>query len=267
MKEKFLFASESVSEGHPDKMADQISDAILDEYLKNDPESKVACECILTNKQAFIAGEIYSRADLKKKIPGIVRKVIREIGYDHNSGYEAEKIRISNFLHEQAGEIRAGVEKGGAGDQGVMFGYACNETPVLMPYAVFLAHRIMERQAELRKSGQIPWLLPDAKSQVTVIYEDGKIAGIDNIIVSTQHMPIINSPENFWKAKSENSLKEILILLPVGSFQDYSCRDRFIEKLPFMVTSGENCPGFPGRIPIWQKKFHHYNRIAKLQIK
>lgn len=198
MKGKYFFTSESVSEGHPDKMADQISDAILDEYLMEDPESKVACECMLTAKTVIVAGEVYSNAKLTKRIPEIVREVIRDIGYNDLSGYDPDKLEIVNYMHEQSAEIRVSVEQGGAGDQGLMFGYACNDTPELMPYAISLAHRLMARQAELRKNGQLPWLLPDAKSQVTVVYDEGKIAGIYNIVLSTQHMPYINIPETIW---------------------------------------------------------------------
>jgi len=203
MNNRYLFTSESVSEGHPDKMADQISDAILDAYLEADPDSKVACECLLTDNRAILAGEITSATNLAAQIPEIVRDVIKGVGYNADSGYDPEKIRIENHLHEQSPEILAGVDRGGAGDQGLMFGYACNETPELMPFAIQLAHRFMERQASLRKSEEIPWLLPDAKSQVTVIYEDGKVVGIDNIVISTQHAPYFHSADTFWSSGTQ----------------------------------------------------------------
>ena len=187
---KYTFTSESVSEGHPDKVADQISDAILDAYLAQDPQSKVACETLVTHKGIILAGEINSRARLKTLIPEIVRKVVSDIGYDKTSQYGPEQYWIKNMLHEQSREINKSVEDGGAGDQGLMFGYACNETPELMPLAISLSHRIMLRQALLRKNGAISWLLPDAKSQVTLIYENDTPIGIDNIVVSTQHRKI-----------------------------------------------------------------------------
>jgi len=190
MGKNYLFTSESVSEGHPDKMADQISDAVLDAYLAKDPESKVACETLITYEGVIVAGEIHSKAKLHDSIESIVRKVICDIGYTNDTcGFDYENIFVKNSLHEQSPEIRKGVLEGGAGDQGLMFGYACDETKELMPLAIWLSHRIMERQAQLRKSGSIPWLLPDAKSQVTIIYEDGIPVGIDTIVVSTQHMP------------------------------------------------------------------------------
>lgn len=186
-----LFTSESVSEGHPDKLADQVSDAILDAYLAQDPNSKVACETLVTHKGIIVAGEIHSSARLKKEIEPIIRKAVSDVGYDSSSNYEPDKIWIKNLLHEQSHEIRKGVDNGGAGDQGLMFGYACDETPEFMPLAISLSHRIVKRLAELRKKGTLPWLLPDAKSQVTLIYEDDKPIGIDKIVVSTQHMPFI----------------------------------------------------------------------------
>lgn len=202
MEDSYLFASESVSEGQPDKMADQISDAILDEYLSADPDSLVACECVLTGNYAIIAGEVHSYADLTPWIPNIVKRVVHEIGYDSYYEYGPQKIQVKNFLHFQSHEIRKCVHKGVAADQGLMFGYACNETPVLMPYPIYLANRIMERHAELRKSGKIPWLLPDAKSQVTVVYSNGKVTGIDNIVVSTQYLPEFFTHENFWSSST-----------------------------------------------------------------
>lgn len=195
MSKYYLFTSESVSEGHPDKLADQISDAILDEYLSHDPNAKVACETFLTHKAVIIGGEVHSSARItKKRIEELVRQVISETGYTADQyGYDAEKVAVRNYLNRQSAEIRNGVDQGGAGDQGLMFGYACDETEELMPLPIFLAHRIVERLAQLRKNGSIPWLLPDAKSQVTVIYDDGKPVGIDNMLVSTQHWPFVLS--------------------------------------------------------------------------
>jgi len=191
----YQMTSESVSEGHPDKLPDQISDAILDAYLEKDTDSKVACETFVTHAGVIIAGEIHSEARIsKKQLAALVRRVIEETGYTHDLyGYDYESVWIKNFLHHQSREIRNGVDQGGAGDQGMMFGYACDETDVLMPLPIFLAHRLVERLAQLRKNGSIPWLLPDAKSQVTVNYKGCEPTGIDNVLVSAQHMPFMLS--------------------------------------------------------------------------
>jgi len=183
---KFLFTSESVSEGHPDKVADQISDAILDAYLKIDPQSKVACECLITTGQLIIAGEITSNA--KIDAVAIAKEIIREIGYTHpDYGFDCNTAAYINLLHQQSPEINKSVIDGGAGDQGLMFGYATNETKELMPLPILLAHKIMVRQSELRKNGTLEWLLPDAKSQVTVRYENDIPVAIETVVVSTQH--------------------------------------------------------------------------------
>jgi len=182
----YLFTSESVSEGHPDKVADQISDAILDAYLKQDPNSKVACECLITTGQLIIAGEITSTSTVDAV--SIAKQVIRDIGYTNSEyGFDCNTAAYINLLHQQSPEINSSVIDGGAGDQGLMFGYATNETKELMPLPIILAHKIMERQSELRKNGTLDWLLPDAKSQVTVQYENEVPVAIDTVVVSTQH--------------------------------------------------------------------------------
>lgn len=182
----YLFTSESVSEGHPDKVADQISDAILDAYLKQDPNSKVACECLITTGQLIIAGEITSTAEVDDV--SIAKEVIRDIGYTNSEyGFDCNTATYTNLLHQQSPEINSSVIDGGAGDQGLMFGYATNETKELMPLPIILSHKIMERQSELRKNGTLEWLLPDAKSQVTVRYENEVPVAIDTVVVSTQH--------------------------------------------------------------------------------
>lgn len=182
----YLFTSESVSEGHPDKVADQISDAILDAYLKQDPNSKVACECLITTGQLIIAGEITSTASVDAV--SIAKEVIRDIGYTNSEyGFDCNTAAYINLLHQQSPEINNSVIDGGAGDQGLMFGYATNETKELMPLPIILAHKMMERQSELRKNGTLEWLLPDAKSQVTVRYENEVPVAIDTVVVSTQH--------------------------------------------------------------------------------
>ena len=199
----YIFTSESVSAGHPDKVCDQISDAILDAYLSADPESRVACETMIKNNLVFVAGEITSTA--KPNIEEIIRKTIIEIGYDDDSlGFNGNNCEIKNLLSQQSSDIAQGVNEGegenleqGAGDQGLMFGYACNETDTLMPLPIDLAHRLVRKQTDLMRSKEIEWLRPDAKSQVSVIYEDdGKtIKGLSAIVLSTQHSETVSQDE------------------------------------------------------------------------
>lgn len=192
----YLFTSESVSEGHPDKVADQISDAVLDLYFSHDPNSKVACETLVTTDRMIIAGEIRSEAVLQGEIEAEARKVITEIGYtDPGIGFDASKFELTNLMHEQSHEIFEGVVTGGAGDQGLMFGFACDETPELMPLPISLAHHIMQRHAGLRKEGLFGWIRPDAKSQVTVEYRNGRPYAIRKILVSTQHKASVTQDE------------------------------------------------------------------------
>jgi S-adenosylmethionine synthetase len=188
--DRYLFTSESVSMGHPDKVADQISDAILDHCLAADPKSRVACETLVTTDLVVVAGEITSPANLSQPVvEHVVRKVIREIGYtDPRVGFAADTCKIQVHLHAQSAHIAMGVDVGGAGDQGMMFGFACDETHTLMPLPIHLAHRLVENQARLRDSGELPWLRPDAKSQVTIEYNgDGTPHRVHTIVVSTQH--------------------------------------------------------------------------------
>ncbi len=195
MAHNFLFTSESVSEGHPDKVADQISDGVLDALLAQDPTSRVACETLITTGMVVIAGEITTRAVVD--YPQVVRHVIQEIGYNSSEmGFDYNSCAVLVALDKQSTDIAQGVNEGegldldqGAGDQGLMFGYACNETPVFMPAPIYYAHRLMERQALVRKNGQLPWLRPDAKSQVTIRYADGKPTAIEAVVLSTQHAP------------------------------------------------------------------------------
>jgi S-adenosylmethionine synthetase len=199
----YIFTSESVSAGHPDKVCDQISDAILDAYLSADPESRVACETMIKNNLVFVAGEITSTA--KPNIEEIVRKTIVEIGYDDDLlGFNGSNCEIKNLLSQQSPDIAQGVNEGegenleqGAGDQGLMFGYACNETDTLMPLPIDLAHKLVKKQTDLMRSKELEWLRPDAKSQVSVIYEDdGKtIKGLSAIVLSTQHSETVSQNE------------------------------------------------------------------------
>jgi len=188
MAEPHLFTSESVTEGHPDKVADQISDGILDAILAGDPRGRVACETLVTTGLAFVAGEITTNTYVE--IPSLVRGIIKEIGYtDAAFGFDYETCSVITSIDDQSGDIAMGVDTGGAGDQGLMFGYACRETKELMPLPIMLAHRICERLAALRKNGKLDYLRPDGKSQVTVEYENNKPVRIDAVVVSTQHHP------------------------------------------------------------------------------
>lgn len=200
----YLFTSESVSEGHPDKIADQISDAILDAYLSLDPDAKVACECLITTQHLVIAGEVSSTA--KIDAIAIARSVIKNIGYDSEEiGFDYATASYTNLLHHQSPEINASVLDGGAGDQGMMFGYASNETPELMPLPIVIAHQLTKRQSELRKNASIPWLLPDAKSQVTIAYLNNRPNQIHSIVLSTQHRKEIGQ-----EVIRESVIKEII---------------------------------------------------------
>jgi len=192
MSEPHLFTSESVTEGHPDKVADQISDGILDAILAGDPNGRVAAETLVTTGLAFISGEITTRTYVE--IPSLVREIIRDIGYtDSSIGFDADTCSVVTSIDDQSGDIAMGVDTGGAGDQGLMFGYACRETPELMPMPILLAHRVCERLAKLRKTGKLDYLRPDGKSQVTVEYEDNRPARIDTVVVSTQHHPDVKT--------------------------------------------------------------------------
>ena len=208
-----FFTSESVSEGHPDKIADQISDAVLDAIIAKDKNARVACETMVKTGVAIISGEVSTTAwvDLET----ITRNVISNIGYTSSDvGFDGETCGIMNLIGQQSPEIAQGVDRSnpedqGAGDQGLMFGYATNETETLMPAPLFYSHRLVERQAEMRKSGVLPWLRPDAKSQVTFVYENNKPVAIDAVVLSTQHNPEI-SQEDLHEAVMENIIKAVL---------------------------------------------------------
>ena len=215
MSKEFLFTSESVSEGHPDKVADQVSDGVLDAILADDPHARVACETLVSTGLVVISGEITTRAhpDYRE----ITQDVIRRIGYDNSDiGFDYKSCAVLTAINRQSPDIAQGVNEGegldldqGAGDQGLMFGYACNETPSLMPLPIYYAHRIMQRQAEVRKDGRLPWLRPDAKSQITVKYVDGKPAAIDTVVVSTQHDPDVSHAQ-ISEAVIETIIKPVL---------------------------------------------------------
>jgi S-adenosylmethionine synthetase len=213
MANSYLFTSESVSEGHPDKMCDQISDAILDAAIKDDPSARVACETLTKTGLVIVAGEITTSTHVD--VEGIVRKTVTDIGYDNpDVGFNGNTCTVINELGEQSSDIAQGVnrdapEEQGAGDQGLMFGYASNETDVLMPAPIMYAHRLVQRQAEIRKSGELAWLRPDAKSQVTFRYEDDKPAAVDAVVLSTQHDPDI-SRVDLEEAVMETIIKPVL---------------------------------------------------------
>lgn len=196
---KHLFTSESVSEGHPDKIADQISDAVLDAILEQDPKARVACETYVKTGMVMVGGEVTTSAWVD--IEELTRQTVREIGYVNSEmGFDANSCAVLNTIGKQSPDINQGVDKAdpkdqGAGDQGIMFGYACNETEVLMPAPITYAHRLMQRQAEVRKNGSLAWLRPDAKSQVTFQYDQGKIVGIDAVVLSTQHCDSVSTAD------------------------------------------------------------------------
>lgn len=212
---EYLFTSESVSEGHPDKVADQISDAILDAILTQDPAARVACETLVTTGMAVIAGEITTSAWVD--MPNVVRQTIKEIGYNSSDmGFDWQSCAVITSIDKQSSDIAQGVNEGsgldldqGAGDQGLMFGYACNETSVLMPMPISFAHRLVKRQAEVRKAEVLPWLRPDAKSQVTIQYVDKVPSRIEAVVLSTQHDPEV-SYENLKEGVMEEIIKPVL---------------------------------------------------------
>ena len=215
MSDSYLFTSESVSEGHPDKICDQISDAILDAYLAQDPDARVACESLTKTGLAMVAGEIKVKKDVFIETEDIIRGVIKDIGYTSSQmGFDWETCAVINALGKQSSDINQGVDRAdpedmGAGDQGLMFGYACRETDVLMPAPITYAHRLVRRQAELRKNGTLPWLRPDAKSQVSFLYEGGRPVHIDTVVLSTQHAPEI-SQADLREAVIEQIIKPVL---------------------------------------------------------
>ncbi|WP_067498091.1 methionine adenosyltransferase [Candidatus Gullanella endobia] len=210
---RHLFTSESVSEGHSDKIADQISDTVLDAILAQDPKARVACETYVKTGMVLVGGEITTSAWID--IEELTRNTIREIGYTHSDmGFDANSCAILSAFGKQSPDINQGVDRTdpleqGAGDQGLMFGYATNETDVLMPAPITYAHRLVERQSQVRKNGILPWLRPDAKSQITFVYENGKVIGIDTVVLSTQHAEDIALPQ-LKKAVMEEIIKPVL---------------------------------------------------------
>ncbi|MFT5396358.1 MAG: S-adenosylmethionine synthetase [Gammaproteobacteria bacterium] len=215
MADNYLFTSESVSEGHPDKVADQISDAVVDAILKDDNKARIACETMVNTGMVVLSGEITTSTYVDMQ--DVARQTIREIGYDHSDmGFDWESCAVLVSIDKQSPDIAQGVNEGegldlnqGAGDQGLMFGYACNETDVLMPFPITYSHLLVKKQAEVRKAGKLAWLRPDAKSQVTVVYEDGKPKSIDTVVLSTQHDPDVEH-KDLEQAVIEEIIKPIL---------------------------------------------------------
>lgn len=223
---KYLFTSESVSEGHPDKICDQISDAVLDAILEKDPMARVACEAAISSDLVVVIGEITTTADIDYE--RIVRQTIADIGYTAEYGFDAETCEVRLSITEQSPDIKQGVDREGAGDQGMMIGFACDETPELMPLTVSLAHKLARRLAEARRRGELPWLRPDAKSQVTVEYAYGRPRRVDTIVISTQHDPEI-SQEEIERQVEEHIIRDVVdddlidnatrfIINPTGQF-------------------------------------------------
>jgi S-adenosylmethionine synthetase len=216
MKKEFLFTSESVSEGHPDKVADQVSDSVLDAILAQDPKGRVAAETLCTTGLVLLAGEITTRANVD--YASVAREAIKRIGYDNTEyGIDYRGCAVLVAYDKQSPDIAQGVDHAqddplnqGAGDQGLMFGFACDETPVLMPAPIYYAHRLVERQAMVRKDGRLPWLRPDAKSQVTFKYVDGKPAEVDTVVLSTQHAPEMSDGKHMKKEAIEAVIETII---------------------------------------------------------
>jgi len=213
-RDEYLFTSESVTEGHPDKIADQISDAVLDGILAQDPTGRVACETLLTTGLVVVAGEITTSCYVD--IPRVVRETIKDVGYTRAKfGFDGETCAVITAIDKQSPDIAMGVDKLGAGDQGLMFGYACTETPELMPLPIMLAHKLVMRLSELRRSGAMPFLRPDGKSQVTVRYAAGKPVSIETVVISSQHSPEIDND----KLREQIAEQVIVPTLPAELFE------------------------------------------------
>jgi S-adenosylmethionine synthetase len=240
-KGRYLFTSESVTEGHPDKIADQISDALLDRVLQEDASSRVAIETLVTTGLAIVAGEMTTRA--VPDVAQVVRETIRNVGYTRAKfGYDSDTCGILIAIDKQSPDIAMGVDTGGAGDQGMMFGFACRETPELMPLPIQTAHRLSQRLSEMRRGGTLPWLRPDGKTQVTVEYEDGKPLRVDAVVVSTQHAPEVKT-EDLRRDIETHVIKPVI---PEG-LRDAKTRIHINPTGRFVVGGPQGDTGLTGR--------------------
>ena len=231
-REEHLFTSESVTEGHPDKIADQVSDAVLDAILSQDPTGRVACETLLTTGLVVVAGEITTSCYVD--IPKVARETIREVGYTRAKfGFDSETCAVITAIDEQSGDIAMGVDALGAGDQGLMFGYACTETPELMPMPIMLAHRLVERLSQVRRRGELDYLRPDGKSQVSVRYVDGKPVAVETVVISTQH-----SPEVTLERIRQDIIEKVVLPTIPGELLDRKQATFHINPTGRFVTGG-----------------------------
>ena len=237
-----LFTSESVTEGHPDKVADQISDAILDAMLEGDPNSRVACETLVTTGLAVVAGEITTETEVP--VTDVIRQTLLDIGYDDSAfGIDGRSCEVKLALDQQSPHIAMGVDHGGAGDQGMMFGYATDETSELMPAPIFYAHRLVRRLAEVRKSGTLPWVRPDGKAQVSVRYEDGRPRAVETVVVSTQHAPDVDND-----TIREAVINEVIIpVIPSDLLDPDTCTFHINPTGQFVIGGPHGDAGLTGR--------------------
>ena len=237
-----LFTSESVTEGHPDKVADQISDAVLDAMLMDDPGSRVACETLVTTGMALVAGEITSSSQVD--IPGLVRKTLLEIGYDHaDYGIDGDTCAVLTTLDKQSPHIAMGVDTGGAGDQGMMFGYATDETTNLMPAPIHYAHALVQKLADVRRNKTLPWVRPDGKSQVSFAYENGRPVSVDTVVVSTQHAPDVDN-----ETIRESIIREVIIpVIPSDLLDPDTCTFHINPTGQFVIGGPHGDAGLTGR--------------------
>ncbi len=240
-KGRSLFTSESVTEGHPDKVADQISDGLLDAALAGDPRSRVAIETLVTTGVVFVAGEMTTQATVD--VPAITRETIRDVGYTRAKfGFDCDTCAVLTSIDRQSPDIAMGVDTGGAGDQGMMFGFACKETPELMPMPIDMAHRLVRRLSEMRRSGRLPFLRPDGKSQVTVEYENGRPIRIDTVVVSTQHAPSIGT-EDLRRELEEHVIRAVI----PEELRDRSTRIHINPTGRFVIGGPQGDTGLTGR--------------------
>ncbi len=245
--ERYFFTSESVSEGHPDKLCDQISDAVLDEVLNNDPKGRVACETYVTMGLLIVGGEVTTHTYVD--VHNVARKVIEEIGYTHPKyGFDFHTCAILNAIHCQSADIAQGVDTGGAGDQGIMFGYACNETEELMPLAISLAHKLVKRMSDVRKKGILKYLGPDGKSQVTLEYKNGKPFRVDSVVLACQHTEdILDKSGERITSKARNELIEVIARPVLKNLIDKNTKYYVNQTGKFVVGGPQSDTGMTGR--------------------